>query len=297
MNDGSRAPPLVSHGAQAVNINTRHDVTTTEEGASMIRKLLLIVLVALPVVAQKPPRYIIDDTHPATEVMRRLGVTAYRFASGAGGVPTHVELLDRQDARVGSFDTRLLRDGSREIQYQPEAADRFTVNWNGHVLELRTTAGTYTLGYDENSKKAIASEGASEAFEARRKDLVALAETIGELHKQGALSHRIVSNCMVDCGPPDDGGGYDPFLSDPTIGGGGGQNCSGPWLRGSVTSADIDISSVRSIMCAEAERRVNVACDNQYCLGCCRVLPCDGFCVMGDYFCPMVGVSGEACSR
>lgn len=54
-------------------------------------------------------------------------------------------------------------------------------------------------------------------------------------------------------------------------------------------------TGVASACCEAARREAGSKCWNDWCVGCCKLWPCDAACAVGDYFC-VCGVTGQSCT-
>lgn len=69
------------------------------------------------------------------------------------------------------------------------------------------------------------------------------------------------------------------------------------YCGGMASCRGVSYAISKSICCAAAKQSASNCCGmNQYCIGCCAYGSCDSYCAIGDYACPICGVSGARCS-
>ena len=69
------------------------------------------------------------------------------------------------------------------------------------------------------------------------------------------------------------------------------------YCGGMADCRGVSYSLSKSACCAAAKQSASSCCGmNQYCIGCCAFSGCDSYCTVGDYLCPVCGVSGNKCS-
>jgi hypothetical protein len=262
-----------------------------------------------------------EDTPPALalreEVVAR-GVAEYRLGYDNGW--STVDLLDANKAVVARVATRRDIGGAQFVSFE-RYAEHFTIVFDAAkgISELREPGGfSYTMKFDARTRRFEPEPGAAERFAAHY-DAIALAvESIDDLRsrrdaliQEGAKRRlRPGTRLMIQ----DPGGSLCPFMANcvfymwngswwdmnsywdwDTSGGGAGPNplaCNGYTVVGE-SFGDL----MRSQACHYATNDANVKCWNQYCIGCCRLQPCDAICTTGDYLCVMATVVGQACGR
>jgi hypothetical protein len=238
----------------------------------------------------------------APSKLQTMGV--HSFTVGIDGEAMWAHLADANGTDIGQVSTTILGDGSREIVVKLSSAAGLTVRWNGRlgVLTLIEDDGRiFSMHKDPETQQIVGDQGAQDALDRHDALLKLAAETTATLMQQRRFIAKTNSMPGDPCGWEDlscmgDGGGVDLVLG-PGAGGGGGTRvvCNGAAVRGTAYAVAGD-GIVRSDLCTKATNDANVQCWNQWCIGCCKLEPCDAFCFLGDYFCTQAGVSGTSCS-
>lgn len=221
---------------------------------------------------------------PAVEGARQ-GIASYYSRQLPTGQP-EVRLLDSNREEIG----RLVIVSNEPEGFECVFSDQRThlrLIWNrARPAFSFSTDGQSPLTWEGDKKHArwvavgvdaLSAQGVLEKYARELK--LAMAAMV-DWNRRGIEPH-FINSC------------WDFWYCDPWGGGGGGGVqicCTGPWVRGEY------VADSRSWCCENARIDAGNECNNSCCWGCCKYLPCDAYCLLGDYGC-FCGVSGQMCEN
>lgn len=197
----------------------------------------------------------------------------------------------------------------RTLTWSPTQGEGFEVVWTPSVGELALVLPSgerFVRTIDRTTGVVVADENATSAFASRFNEISVMAEVVVRAKNlvsstDGTKGIRTIRSELVNddktTGTPlpvgtNPSGGALPPSAPPGGGSGPVIGCSYQYIRGNAYD-----EMSRALICERAKNDANMKCTNDLCWGCCKLLPCDAYCALGDYFCVVAGVYGQYCVR
>lgn len=269
---------------EKARVEKRPIITTSGVGRAAIHFILLLVLCTGPdAQAGSSLHTFIQAREPRVE-----GILGYKVDSTPDGTP-RIAVLRESSASSPQILVRYLASGIANVEYVGATTD-LRISWSHGALAFRSGTGEVgVVRIDPHRRAIIADDHSSAMFQKYKGPLIVVAAAVSDVTRELSLTGGLRSQ-LEEGGstmtPEGIGGG--PFQPSPDPGPTGGGTCSGSWVDGS------GYNFRRSMACVNAQEDANNQCSNEFCWGCCGLLPCDCQCLSGDFYCECLA-SGQAC--
>lgn len=258
---------------------------------------LLISLLALTAVASPREFQSRAELLAAGEQLKSLGVQEYAILPMSAAKNLTITLFGNENAQIATMSIERVDGGDVDVRYHSASGDEFVLGWHPSRLELTITDQSETVHriiVNPAERTRTETPGVQVVLDQQAEAMKRIAATLTELEARGIfkrqprLDRAQTNSCIgleADCGSSQ-------FNDDPLANNDGGLKppCLGPEVRGAAYG-----QFTRSVICNKAKNDASIKCWNRQCIGCCRYLDCDAYCLADDYFCITASVYGWSC--